>query len=123
MNDVELDLNDDSQLFEQNPEENIWVKIFISKENVKQIFISLIFQMKHIGKGIYSRESIFSNAKSASRSASHFARRILQGVFHLNAILKGTMTGRSCQTKPKGPENSFIPLHNKAIDRIIGKYI
>lgn len=74
-----------------------------------------------IGNDIYCRESVFMGIEVLANGVTHVARRLIQGVYTPEAIIKGTLTGQ--QPRAQGAERQkedVLCLDQKARKAIIG---
>ena len=71
--------------------------------------------------GIYCKKKIYDYAVGSSHRASHLARKLLEGVFKEEALIKCTFTGQAPRSlgKERQLEEVFC-LHNLAKNTIIG---
>ncbi|CAH2085709.1 unnamed protein product [Euphydryas editha] len=95
--DDQLDeLDDDSQLFGQNHG-----------------------NMFHIGHGIYCKTKICQLAAKSSSAATHVARKLLEGIFREETLIKCTISGKP---PPQGKQRQLlpvVPMHSRAKKAII----
>lgn len=80
--------------------------------------------MVHLRGDVYCKKSVFAYAVSGgSSSATHVARRLLEGVFKNEAILKCTFTGQPARAQREKRFIAVQTLDGNAKDEIIGKFI
>jgi len=79
--------------------------------------------MIHLRNGIFCKKKIYDYAIGSSHRASHIARKLLEGVFKEEALMKCTFTGQSPRSlgKERQREEVFC-LHDLAKNTIIGSY-
>lgn len=78
--------------------------------------------MIHLRDGIFCKKKIYDYAVGSSHRASHMARKLLEGVFKEEALLKCTFSGQAprCLGKERQMEEVFC-LDDAAKYVIIGK--
>lgn len=70
---------------------------------------------------IYCRKTVYDSAIGASFKASHFARRLLEGVFKTEAILECTFSGQAPKAQGEDRRNrKYDCLNGHARKAIIG---
>lgn len=80
--------------------------------------------MIEIGNKIFCRSQVMNQTIGAASNSRHIVRRLINGVFKHEAVLKSTRTGQKFRPGLKNAENNQAPnpdvLHRKAADTIIG---
>ncbi|XP_011883712.1 PREDICTED: uncharacterized protein LOC105570870 [Vollenhovia emeryi] len=78
-------------------------------------------KMIHLRNGIFCRKKNYDLALGSSHRASHIARRLLEGVFKQEILIKCTFTGQTPRSlgKERLTEEMFC-LHDRAKNAIIG---
>lgn len=80
--------------------------------------------MVHIGKGVYCRYNNIQYAMSSSCSTTSLARKLMEGVYKKEALLKSTFTGLPARSQGRDRQNVVVmPLDYKAKMAIIGKAV
>ena len=70
--------------------------------------------------GIYCRKVFYRYALGACK-ATFFARRLIPGIFHPDAIKHGTISGQESRSLPHDDDQEETEvLHKKAIITIVG---
>lgn len=72
--------------------------------------------------GIYCRQSVLLTALGHACKASHIVRRLIQGVFKIEAIMNATVTGQAPRAGVQDKSVQTVPLDGKAKMAIISQY-
>lgn len=78
-----------------------------------------------LGRNIYCRKTVLGDALNQANNARQLGRRLIQGVFKLEAVLQSTFTGTPYRPKFRssdGRQQQIKALHKVAKDTIIGRY-
>ena len=80
--------------------------------------------MVHIGRGIYCKKITLYEAQSGALNARQLDRRLIQGVFKLEAVKICTFTGAAYRPTVKTTSPSKRPkaIHTVAKNAIIGEF-
>lgn len=73
---------------------------------------------------IFCKKRTYDYATGSSTIASHLARRLLEGIFKQEAILKSTFSGQSPRAQGRERQQENVEcLHNQAKQAIIGNFL
>lgn len=77
--------------------------------------------MAHLLNDIYVRKEILISMIANAKTATHVVRRLIPGVFKLETIRNGTLSGNSWINKNTDENRKVLLLHPVAIETIISK--
>ncbi|XP_036139166.1 uncharacterized protein LOC105834482 isoform X2 [Monomorium pharaonis] len=75
--------------------------------------------MVHLQNNIFCKRKVLRYALSSSSQATHIARKLLDGVFKKEALLKCTFTGQPGRAQIKCRQEVVEPMHQRAKNAII----
>ncbi|XP_044584815.1 uncharacterized protein LOC123273893 [Cotesia glomerata] len=75
--------------------------------------------MTNIGNSVYCRNVIYDSATGASKKATHIARRLIEGVFTHESLIKCTLTGQAPRGKDTKSDFAIRPLNKRGKDVIL----
>jgi len=83
----------------------------------------LLFQVVEIVKDtkVYIEKAVLDEARSSARNAKIFARALMRGVFHREALLTCSLRGYPSYGKGKKGSVSRSPLDQNAVNTILSK--
>ncbi|KAH0560870.1 titin homolog [Cotesia glomerata] len=76
-------------------------------------------KMTNIGNSVYCRNVIYDSATGASKKATHIARRLIEGVFTHESLMKYTLTGQAPRGKDTKSNVAIRPLNKRGKDAIL----
>lgn len=80
--------------------------------------------MVNIGNGVYCRRKIYNMAIGSSAFPSHLARKILDGVFKTEALVKCTLTGIAPRAQGKARQEQYVEqLNLRGRHAIVGNIV